>query len=167
MIILETDRLRLEESTLADGSFCYELMNSPNWIRFIGDRGIKTVSDAEKYIQNSHINSYKEHGFGLWKMVLKSENQSIGFCGLLKRPHLEYSDIGFAIFPRYEGQGLVSEAAHATMKYAKSKLGLTTILGVTDTENIGSQKILQKIGLEFVENIKWNGTDEEVMLFSN
>ena len=101
-MILETERHWLEEADSNDGAFFFELLNSPTWIRFIGDRGIASIDDAVNYIRESLIKSYRKNGFGLYKMVLKQDDRPIGICGLLKRPGLEHVDIGFAILPQYE-----------------------------------------------------------------
>jgi ribosomal-protein-alanine N-acetyltransferase len=99
MEILQTRRLTLSEATLSDIPLIFKLLNSPNWLEFIGDRNIRTLEDAEKYIQNSLIKSYRENGFGLWKVELKSDKTPIGLCGLLKREMLDFPDLGFAILP--------------------------------------------------------------------
>ncbi|NAS32214.1 GNAT family N-acetyltransferase [Flavobacteriaceae bacterium R38] len=167
MVILETDRLVLKEADLDDEHFFFELLNSPGWIKYIGDRGIESIDDARKYIRESLINSYKENGFGLYKMVSKKENSSIGICGLLKRPGLSNPDIGFAILPAYERKGYTYEAAKAILEYGISTLGLKTILAITTKKNTGSRKLLEKIGLRFVDKIKLEVDGEELLRYSN
>ena len=166
-MILETPRLILQEAVLSDAPFFYQLLNSPNWIKYIGDRGIGTVADAEAYIQKSLIHSYRENGFGLYNMVLKENGMPIGLCGLINRPTLDHPDIGFAVLPAYEGKGYTSEAAQGTMDYAQKVLGLKKILGITSEHNLGSQRILEKVGLRFVEKKKRSAEDvEETLVYA-
>lgn len=165
MPIIETERLSLEEVEQKDAPFIFELLNAPSWIQNIGDRGIKTLKDAENYIEKSFSKSYQENGFGLYKMVLKTTDKPIGICGLVNRPTLPNVDIGFALLPKFERQGYAYEAAQATMDFAKSTLGLTTILGITIAENLGSRRLLEKIGLRYIET-KGTG-DEKVLVYSN
>ncbi|KYG81785.1 GNAT family N-acetyltransferase [Roseivirga echinicomitans] len=163
MIVLETERLRLEKSTLDDQVFIFTLLNSPNWIEFIGDRGIESLTDAENYIKNALIKSYNDHGFGLYKVVLKVDNSPIGLCGFLQRDYLDHPDIGYAILPKFEGYGYISEAAKAMLHYGNTQLGFNTILAITGSKNSTSQHLLQKIGLERQYHEKYTKESDELL----
>jgi RimJ/RimL family protein N-acetyltransferase len=163
--ILETERLYLREFNLEDSDFVLELMNSPKFIEFIGDRNVRTDADAKAYLKNNLIKSYKENGFGLWIVVLRETNISIGMCGLVNRDTLEDIDIGFAMLPEYLGLGYGFEIASATMNYAKNTLRLDKIVGITNPDNITSIKLLNKIGLRFEKTIELLGKDT-VLFFS-
>ena len=121
-VILETKRLLLREFVSDDSEFILELVNTPDWIQFIGDRNIRTQGVAEEYIQETLQLSYAKNGFGLWLMELKDTEEPIGMCGLVKRKSLEHVDIGFALLPQFARQGYTFEAAKATLSYAKEKL---------------------------------------------
>ncbi len=165
--IIVTNRLIICEANIEDSKFFKKLLNSPNWMEFIGDRGVKTDKQAVNYINSSLINSYKEHGYGLYKMCLKESSIPIGICGFVKRDYLDSPDIGFAILPEYEGKGYTTEACKATLAYGKSALKLESILGITTQKNSKSQHLLNKIGLQEVGKIKPKGSKEELLLFSN
>jgi len=162
--ILETERLLLRELTLTDTSFIINLVNSAGWLQYIGDRNIKTTEDAYNYLQNGPIKSYAENGFGLWLIELKSINQPIGMCGLIKREGLENVDIGFALLPGYEGEGFVYEVATKTLLYAKETLHLPGIVAITTATNSRSINLLNKLGLDFTKHIQI-GEGEVLMLF--
>ena len=164
MTILETERLRIEEAVIEDAPFFYELLNSPTWIEYIGNRGIKNLDDARSYIQNSLIASYQTNGFGLYKMVLKSSDDPLGICGLLQRDYLDHPDIGFAILPQYERQGYTHEAAFAILNHAHTHLELQTIYAITSPNHIASQRLLSKIGMTHIQTIQ--PEREELFLFS-
>lgn len=166
MIKFQTERLSIEEANLEDAPFIFEILNSPKWIEFIGNRNVKTLADAEDYIKRLLLSSYEKNGYGLFKMILKSEQKSIGICGLVNRDTLDNPDIGFAILPNYERKGYTVEAALATLEYAKSELGLEEILGITSEKNIASQNLLEKIGLRLIDRNKSLGEGDEVMLYS-
>jgi RimJ/RimL family protein N-acetyltransferase len=68
MIVLETDRLTLEEFTLKDAPFILELVNTDSWLAYIGDKNIRTVEEASNYIENSLLQAYNKNGFGHWKV---------------------------------------------------------------------------------------------------
>ena len=165
--ILETERLILSQFTTDDAKFIVELVNSPGWIEFIGDRNIKTDEQAKNYLENGPLKSYDLNGFGLYLVALKTERTPIGMCGIIKRDHLENPDIGFAFLPEFAGKGLAFEIAKATMTYAKDKLKLPKIFAITVSDNKTSINLLEKIGLIFINEFRFAGDEEELMLFSN
>lgn len=166
MTTLETPRLLLEEAKLKDRAFFYDLMNSPGWIEFIGDRGIKSMKDAERYIRNSLILSYRENDFGLYKMVRKNDRVPLGICGLLKRAYLDDEDLGFAILPQYQGMGYVSEAACAVIDLTFTKMNRKVLLAITTPTNIKSQKLLMKMGFTQTGKLPPQKQSPEMLLFS-
>ncbi|WP_420319836.1 GNAT family N-acetyltransferase [Flagellimonas sp.] len=165
-IIVETERLIIAEAKVEDSKFFKKLLNSPNWLEFIGDRGIKTEKHAENYIKSSLISSYNSNGYGLYKMCLKQSLQPIGICGFVKRDYLDHPDIGFATLPAFEGKGYTYEACMTLLQYGKKILRLNPILGITTSENVKSQRLLTKIGLTESGTLKPNSEKEEYLLFS-
>ncbi|WP_438711214.1 GNAT family N-acetyltransferase [Aquimarina muelleri] len=165
IIILETQRLSLREFNLNDSEFIINLVNSPKWLEFIGDKDVKTTEDAINYLENGPIKSYKENGFGLWLVQLKGSNIPIGMCGLVNRETLQHIDIGFAMLPEYLGLGYGFEIASATMSYAKNNLNLDKVIAITDSNNIASIKLLNKIDLYFEKTLNLSENDS-VLVFS-
>lgn len=165
-MILETDRLQLCKITPNDVEFIFELLNTPTWLQYIGDKGIKTLADARDYIITGPMASYNKHDFGLWLVKLKQEQIPIGMCGLIKRDYLENVDIGFALLPQYTGKGYAYEAAKATLDYAQTNLALKKIVAFTNTDNEHSISLLKKIGLSFDKMITIPNDSKELMLFS-
>lgn len=163
---LETQRLGLREFTRDDAVFIVELLNTPRWLQFIGDRNIKTEEQAIIYLENGPIKSYKQNGFGLWMVELKGAKTAIGMCGIIKRESLEHPDIGFAFLPQYFGQGYAFEVASATLSYAREKLGIEKILAITIPGNENSIRLLEKIGLSLKENISATAEEEQLLLYS-
>ncbi|SMC83657.1 GNAT family N-acetyltransferase [Cellulophaga tyrosinoxydans] len=166
MKILDTTRLTLREFILTDTNFILDLVNAPNWLKFIGNRGIKTNKEAEEYLLTGPLKSYATHGYGLWLVALKNTNIPIGMCGFLKRDYLKNPDIGFAILPDYEGLGYTYEAAIAAIHYGKNNLKLNPILGITTEDNYKSRNLLEKIGLSEVDTIKLEPDQKELLVFS-
>lgn len=164
---LTTKRLCIDEATLSDADFFFSLLNSPSWLQYIGDRGIKTEKDAINYIQDNLMKSYVNNGFGLFKVMLKETKLPIGICGFLQRDYLEHPDIGFAILPKYEGYGYMVEACKAVMEYGTTKLDLATILAVTTEGNKKSRQLLSKLGFEVSGTVQPNGGDTVFLVFSN
>ena len=166
MKVLETERLILRWLTADDAPFILELLNDPAWLRFIGDRGVRTINGARTYILNGPVSMYTKLGFGLYVTERKADGVPMGMCGLIKRDGLDDVDIGFAFLPEFYGQGYAEEAATAVMEYGKSTFGLKRIVGITIRDNASSIKLLEKIGLEFERVMQMPGDDEEIMLFA-
>ena len=165
-IITTTERLRIEKAQLQDDDFFFRLLNSPSWIRYIGDRGIRTRDDAEQYIQDSVLESYQQHGYGLYKVVFKATGHPMGLCGFLKRTYLDHADIGFAILPEYERQGYTYEAARALLEYGATVLKLRPMLAITTSSNLRSRHLLAKLGLIEQGKIRPTRVGPEYLLFS-
>jgi RimJ/RimL family protein N-acetyltransferase len=163
--ILETERLLIRELMLSDSKFILALLNTPSWLEFIGDRKVYSLEEAENYISNGPILSYKENGYGLWLVILRDDNTPVGMCGLLKREYLENADIGFALLPKYEGLGYGYEMAKATLAYSRKTLNIDKIVAITDENNKTSIKLLNKLGLNFEKVVETSQT-ESVYLFS-
>ena len=167
MNILETDRLILCEQTEDDAPAILEIMNSPGWLKYIGDRGVKNLEDARSYILNGAMKSYEQHGFGLYLVKLKDGHAPLGICGLIQRPGLAHVDIGFAFLPEYEGRGYGFESASAVMNYARLVLKIGVVVAITTRDNQASISLLNKIGFRFREMVTLSGDSEELMLFES
>jgi RimJ/RimL family protein N-acetyltransferase len=163
--VMETARLTLREIELEDAPFIFELMNEPPWIRFIGDRGIRTVADARAFIADHLRPSYRRDGFGFWLVQLTADDTSLGICGLIKRPALEYVDIGFALCERYWGHGYAREAAEAVVDFARERAGLKKLAAMANPDNERSARLLEALGLQFEKMIRLPEEDTDVRFF--
>ncbi len=146
---LNTDRLELRKLTIQDADFILKLVNTEGWLQYIGDRNVHNELDAENFIQTWALDRYKTFGYGPFIIQLKSTDEIVGICGLFKRDHLEYPDLGFALLPDFYGQGLAQEASKLVIKYAFEKLQLPKIYAITAANNTSSTKLLHKLG--FIE----------------
>ena len=163
--MLETERLILRWLQTSDAAFILELVNEPSWLKYIGDKGVKTLKDAENYIRKGPIEMYERLGFGLYLVEIKESNESIGICGLIKREALEDVDLGFAFLPKFWGKRYAFESASATMSYGKNALGLPRIAAITSQGNRPSEKLLEKLGFRFERNVRLSTNDDELKLY--
>jgi len=166
MNVIETERLLLRKATLQDAAFILELVNDAAFVRNIGDRGVRTIADAEKYIQIRMIEPYERLGYGMYIVELKGEAIPIGICGLVKRDTLPDTDIGFAFLPQYWSKGYAIESARAVLTHAKNDVGLKRILGITSPTNEASIRILEELGLKFVRMVITSADGPESKLFA-
>lgn len=167
MKILETERLILREIVETDAEFVLDLLNQPSFIKYIGDRNVRTLQDSRKFIENRYRKSYRDFGYGLYTVELKETKTPIGICGFVKRDSLPDADIGFAFLPQFGGKGYALESANAVMKYGRDVLGLARVLAITSQDNKSSGRLLEKIGFKFESLIKMPHDTEEFRLFSS
>lgn len=164
-LLLETERMSLREVTKEDAPFIHDLVNAPDWLKNIGDRGVRTLDDARKYAIERLLLGCRREGFGFYLMERKTDRAPLGMCGLVKRDFLDDIDIGYALLPQFYGQGYAKEAAEAMMDFAAQKLKLPRLAAITTTTNLPSIRLLEKIGLQHVKNFFAPGDEEELMLF--
>ncbi|WP_075618658.1 GNAT family N-acetyltransferase [Paenisporosarcina indica] len=166
MKMIETERLLIMPLTANDGPFILELLNEPDWLKYIGDRGIRTIDDAKKYIIDGPMAMYAEQGIGLYAVELKESSTPIGVCGLIQRDFLKDVDLGFGYLSKYWGKGYAYEAAKAVMTYGMDELGYRRIAGFTSLDNEKSANLLQKLGMRDEGKIRYASTAEYVKLFA-
>jgi RimJ/RimL family protein N-acetyltransferase len=163
-LIARTERLFIREFTATDATFIISLLNSPGWLKYIGDRKVTNNKEALKYLHDGPFTQYAERQFGLWKVELKEKGETIGMCGLLKRASLELPDIGFAFLPQYSGSGYALESAFACMNFAH-EFGIQNICAITLPENKSSISLLNKLGMHFERQLTIPPGDELLHLY--
>ena len=146
--VLETERLVLRRFAAGDSAFILRLLNEPSFIENIGDRGVRTLEQAERYLADGPIESYRRHGHGLWLVALKETLQPIGMCGLLKRDQLPDVDLGYAFLPEFWSSGYAHESARAVLDWAGSRR-IGRILAIVSPGNAPSIRLLEKLGFAF------------------
>jgi len=156
--ILETERLVIREMDSAiDAEFIFEILNTPKFIKYIGDRGVRSVEQASEFIENRYRAGYREHGFGLYAVELRKSIATaapdvpiqIGMCGFVKRTEFEYPDLGFAFLPEFEGRGFGFESAKAMLDHGRNILGFSLVFAITSLDNERSGRLLEKLGFQF------------------
>ena len=167
MNVLETDRLILRRLTVDDAEFIFRLLNEPSFIRFIGDKGVRTIDDARDYILKGPIDSYERFGFGLYLAELKDGRVPIGISGLVKRESLADVDVGFALLPEFRSKGYASESASAVLAYGRETFGLKRLVAITSKDNVASINVLEKLGFAFERLIRLSDDGPEINLFAS
>lgn len=160
-----TDRLTLRPTQIEDAAFILKLLNTPKWIKNIGDRKVRTEEEAATYIKTKMYPQLKRLGYGNFTMIKKTDGTKIGTCGLYDREGLDGLDIGFALLPDHERQGYGYEAAQKILQLAFNVFNISSLSGITTHENIASQKLLEKLGLEYIGTTRIPNDDEELLLY--
>jgi RimJ/RimL family protein N-acetyltransferase len=162
----ETPRLTLRHLAEPDAPFILRLLNEPSFLRFIGDKGVRTLEDAAAYIRTGPVASYQTHGFGLYLVTLRETGASIGICGLVTRDWLEHPDIGFSLLPAYWSRGYAREAASAVLDQARDLLGVKRVLAITSLDNHDSIQLLKKLGFTYSATVHRPVENEQLNLFA-
>jgi RimJ/RimL family protein N-acetyltransferase len=163
--VVETQRLTLRRLAARDAHFILRLVNEPGFLRFIGDRGVRSAADAAEYIQRGPVASYERFGFGLYLVELKNA-EPLGICGLLQRDCLPNVDLGFAFLPEFAGMGYAFEAAEGVVDFGACTLGLKRIVAIALPDNHRSIRLLEKLRFKFEHNLRLPDDAEELMLFA-
>ncbi len=161
----ETERLFLKPMDEKDAAFLLQVVNSPKWLQYIGDRNLHTEEEAAAYIKEKITTQLDRLGYGNNVVIQKENNIPVGACGLYDRPGLPVVDIGFAFLEKYEGKGYGFESASRLLQAGKEDFGIEKVCAITVKENLTSQKLLVKLGLQFIKMIKLDKDKEELMYY--
>ena len=155
MKILETERLYLREMTIKDAKSAYLLNLDLEVLKYTGDEPFKSIKNAKEFLK--YYDHYEKYNFGRWAVINKSTKEFLGWCGLKYTPKLDEFDIGFRFFKKYWNKGYATESAKACLNLGFDKYNMTEIVGRAMTDNIGSIKVLEKIGLTFLKPFNFDG----------
>lgn len=163
---IETSRLRLREIGDADAAFILELLNETPFHRNIGDRGVRTVAEAESYISERITSGYERYGFGMWAVEMKDSGERVGTCGLIKRDTIEDVELGFSFLERFWSRGFAIESATAAMDYAWKVTKLSRVVAIVAPHNGASIRLLEKLGFAYERMVRLAEPDPELRLFA-
>ncbi len=166
MKAIVTERLTIRPFTLDDAAFIVALLNDSDWLRFIGDKAVKTEEDARRYLAAGPMAMYALHGFGLCAIERTKDRSTIGMCGLIRREGLTDVDIGYALVPEARGQGFALEAAQAVLEHGLTTLGIDRIVAITDPDNVASTRVLEGIGMRFERHMHMGEGAKRVALYA-
>lgn len=163
--LYETERLLIRPMSVEDADIIFELYNMPSFIKYIGDRHIRSLSDAENYIKSKFLPQFEKSGFGNYLIILKEGNRKIGGVGIFEREGLDVADIGFSVLQEFEGKGYMFEAAQKIKSVGMDEFGLKKISAITTKDNFSSQKLIEKLGLKFRKLVTIPNDSEELMYY--
>lgn len=158
----ETERLIIRPVSVEDKDLIFELYTSPKFIQYIGDRGIKTIEDAENYIKNRFLPQIERLKYGNYVLITKDNHQKVGSVGIFEREGLDIVDIGYSLLQEFEGKGYAYEGAQKVKSIGMDEFGLSKISAIISKDNLSSQKLIEKLGLKFKKYVTLPGETEEL-----
>lgn len=162
----ESERLLIRPTLEKDAELIYQLMNTPKFIQFVGDRGIGSIAAAKKYIQTKMFPQLQAHGYSSYSLITKADGEKIGTCGLYNREGVDGIDIGFGLLPQFEGLGYGYESAHRLLRAAFEAFEIEEIRAITAKDNSASHRLLVKLGLELIGTTTLPNETEEILLYT-
>lgn len=163
--MIETERLTIRRMAPDDAPFIVELLNDPGFLANIGDRGVRTIDEAERYIAERVLGSYAMHGYGMYRVALKTDDLAVGTVGFVRREGLDGPDLGFAFLARHTGRGFGYEAARALLAWSRAALALPPLLAITALDNPASVALLGRLGFHEEGRVTLPGHAAESRLF--
>ena len=163
--VLNTERLELRWLTPDDAPLMLAVWNDPAFMRYVGDRGVRTLEQARAALEAGLLKLYAEYGYGPFRVRCREDGADLGICGLFRRDGLDEPDIGFAILPDYCGRGFAFEASVAVLDHARDALGLPCVTAIVSPQNDASIGLLEKLGLCFERPIRMPNDDHDVSLY--
>ena len=163
--VIATERLRLRKLTLDDAGLMFAVWNDSEFVRNVGDRGIRTLQEARDAMKKGALRLYEKYGYGPYRISLGDSDTPIGICGLFRRDGLEDPDIGYATLPDFCGRGYAYEAAIAVAEYAEAELGLERLIAIISPANTASIGLIRKLGFEFERMHTMPGDDDEICVY--
>ncbi len=159
--ILETSRCILRLFTMADDEVLFHLDSDPEVHRYLGNRPLKNIDQAREVIKNIR-HQYRSNGIGRLAVVDRSTGEFMGWAGLKLETrevngHRSYYDLGYRLAKRFWGNGIASECAAASLGIGFNEHQLEVINAAAHTENIASNKVLQKNGFTLKNTFRFDG----------
>lgn len=147
-MIIETERLYLREFTVNDGQLLVDLNTNPEVIKYLHE-ATPTYAEAVKIIEEIILPQYQLYNHGRWAVHLQNTHEFIGWCGLKYVKERNEIDLGYRFFQQHWGKGFATEAAKAAIVYGFNQLNLQEIIAMAHVENVGSQNVITKCGMQF------------------
>lgn len=161
---IETERLLLRELLLSDAAGMFELDSNPNVHLFLGNKPVKNIEESILQIKNIQ-QQYHDFRTGRWAVILKETNEFLGWSGIKYitdkiNHHKDFYEIGYRFIEKNWGKGYATEAGKAFVDYAFNEMKVDCLYAYADEGNKNSRKILEKIGLSYVNTFEYENETE-------
>ena len=152
-VYLETNRLIIRDPIIEDFNSIWKMRNDEVVTKYTG--GITKLTKDESYTRHIQRCENFEVKPKEYSVILKENNEYIGYCGFQYCNILDSIEILYGYAKEYWKNGYAIEAAKVVLEFGSNELKLKEIGAVVNYDNIASDKVLTKIGMEFLGEIKW------------
>lgn len=154
--IITTENLRLRPFTLEDTPAMHQILNGRDVLKYFPGTQTLSVEHVQRMIGRL-LTHWQEHDYGLWAVEHRATGTLLGRCGLQHIPETNEVEIDFILDRVYWGHGYATEAGQASLGYGFEELNLASVVGIVHPDNLASQRVLQKLGMQFVEKTEYFG----------
>jgi RimJ/RimL family protein N-acetyltransferase len=155
---LETSRLRLRMFTPDDLDALALITGDAEVMKYLGVSGPRTREKTQNTI-DAILRHWQNHGFGIWAIEHKVDRRLIGWCGLQMLEKTPEVEVAYLLAKEYWNQGLATEAARAAVEYGFNGLNLKRIVAIARPENVGSYRVMEKIGMKYERDAHYYNVD--------
>ncbi len=162
-LTLESERLILNEISMNDLDFLFEIRNNDANNKFIG-RKKSSLEEVKQFIVD-RISDFKEKKGITWMIYSKETKQNTGsICYWNFNFENDSAEIGYELAPEFHGKGFMQEALSKVINFGFNELNLQTIEAFTDKNNTSSINALVKFN--FIQNTEFESkTVEDLIMF--
>jgi len=153
---ITTQNLQLRPFTLTDTTPLYDILTGRDVLKYFPGTQSPSVEQVQRMIGRL-LTHWQEKGYGLWAVELHSTGTLLGRCGLQHIAETDEVEIDFILDRHYWGQGFATEAGQVSLQYGFEVLNLTSVVGIVHPGNLASQRVLEKLGMRFVEEREYFG----------
>lgn len=160
---LETDRLLLREVHSTDVEAIFQCwMQDENVSKYMWWKASSDINDAKAFVE-WELGNIENDKWNRWIIILKSTEEIIGTCLLFFNEREIHWDISYNLGTDFGGNGYVTEAMRAVIKYAVEAMGINEICTSYAAENPASGRVLQKLGFQFVKELPYECNGGEIV----
>lgn len=156
---LETERLRLRGWAEADiEPWARLIFADPEVTRFLPRADVPPLERTQRFYRYC-VEHWEKRGYGIWAVTDRATGAFMGECGLNFIDDLDVVELDYSLGKAYWGQGLATEAARAATRHGFETLGLSRMIALTFRDNIGSRKVMERVGFEYEKDVHVFGED--------
>lgn len=161
-VIIETERLILRPIRIGDERDMFvNWASDPEVTRFLSWPTHESVAGTRNVV-SFWVQKYSSPDYYNWALELRESGQIIGNLEIHGASEkLESAEIGYCMSRKYWGSGIMSEAAGAIVKHLMDAVGYYRICARHHPDNIGSGRVMQKIGMQYEGRMRGAGRDRE------
>jgi len=158
IVTIQTKRLNLRGFAPDDLDRLAEILSDPQVMRYMPGGQPLSRERSNRHLQ-SILSHWEQHGFGWWAVIHRADDRLIGWCGLTYLPEVDETEVAYLLDRPYWGQGFATEGAHASLRYGFEERNLERIIALAHLENGASQRVMQKIGMTYEDQLHLWGLD--------
>lgn len=153
-----TSRIKLRAFRETEFEDLHQILLNPNVLRYFPPADPPSLAKVQKLVERQQKH-WEEFGFGWWALALRGTDQLIGWCGLNFLPETDEVELKYLLAEEFWGEGIATEASRVSLTYVLSTTDLEQIIGLVHPENIASQRVLEKVGMSFLDKRQYFGME--------